>query len=342
MATRESATADWQAPINLGSTVNSSREDTAPCLSEDGLQLVFISTRNGQGQLWISRRESINADWSKPERLSSTNEPIVSSQLLDSGRTLLSSSETEIHVALNRGIDKSWEQKVLLPALISPGHRNTAACFCRSTNSVFFESDRPGGQGGQDLWMSRRIRKQPAERTAALSEETVKALVSEAAGIPNDDWAKLTAGTELPTPDSLASKPLSFILFSLDPAALAKKKPEATKDFRYLTERLPKPNKIGQAMWVSKTKGYASFIQPEYVTKVTVHTENNTARGEVAFEAPDLYAGRVNYVARKSPDGWRVEGFHLPNYGISIHRTKDDIWKRVETASERAGVQSAP
>ena len=47
VATRSSSAAPWSAPVNLGSTVNSTVIDARPAISFDGTQLYFQSPRSG-------------------------------------------------------------------------------------------------------------------------------------------------------------------------------------------------------------------------------------------------------------------------------------------------------
>ena len=192
---------------------------------------------------------------------------------------------------------------------------------------------------GAEVRVSRRlsqsVRPKAGEKDASLTEERVKELVSEAAGIPNDDWAKLASGTEAPSPDTLESQTLSLMLFSLralPPAGNESELPAIAnlkKDFQYLPEHTPKPAEIAGALWISRTNGYASYIQPEYVTEVTVNVTGDTASGEVAFEKEGLYRGRVRYVARRVNGDWRIEEFHLPNVGLSLQLSEPGVWKRL-------------
>jgi hypothetical protein len=68
----------WSTPVNLGPTVNSAADDMHPTLSKDGLTLIFSSTRAGGAgglDLWVSRRESLDSAWLKPENLTMLNSP---------------------------------------------------------------------------------------------------------------------------------------------------------------------------------------------------------------------------------------------------------------------------
>ncbi len=181
--------------------------------------------------------------------------------------------------------------------------------------------------GGAQLFVFRRVTGNPE---STLTKEKVKSLVAEAAGIPNVDWAKIAAATEIPTPNFLDSQSLSLILFSLaahEPQKLASEAPELSRDFHYLTSATTHPAEIAAAIWISRSKGYASFIQPEYVTEATVSITNDSAHGTISFEVADLYRGQVNYVARHREGHWQVDELHLRNSGLSLQRDENGKWK---------------
>jgi len=76
-----------------------------------------------------------------------------------------------------------------------------------------------------------------------------------------------------------------------------------------------------------QNSGYASIIHHDYITNFTCKINDDSATGTVAFEAPDIYKGQVNYVARKHNGKWRIEEFHLPNSGISTILQNDGTWR---------------
>ena len=66
---------NFGTPTNLGSTVNSQSDDTAPSISADGLSLFFDSFRSGGsgGQdLWVTTRATISDPWGTPVNLGTT------------------------------------------------------------------------------------------------------------------------------------------------------------------------------------------------------------------------------------------------------------------------------
>lgn len=105
---------EWSAPVNLGSTVNSGASEQTPVISRDGLSLYFGSDRAGGFggiDIWVAQRASVNDPWGTPTNLGST----------------INTTGTENAPALSP--DEHW---------------------------LFFQSTRPGGLGGNDIYVSRR------------------------------------------------------------------------------------------------------------------------------------------------------------------------------------------
>ena len=104
----------WFTPVSLGPTINSASSDQGPAISKDGLTLYFHSNRpGGVGgfDIYVSQRASVADAWNSPVNLGS---PVNTT--FDEGN----------------------------PAFSRDGH------------SLFFQSIRPGGLGGIDLWVSYR------------------------------------------------------------------------------------------------------------------------------------------------------------------------------------------
>ncbi|HEX7295217.1 MAG TPA: hypothetical protein VF251_05650, partial [Pyrinomonadaceae bacterium] len=105
---------DWAPPVSLGPIINSSASDQGPALSKDGLSLYFHSNRpGGLGgfDMYVSQRPSVADAWGAPVNLGPTVNTVF-----DEGN----------------------------PAFSRDGHL------------LFFQSVRPGGLGGIDLWVSSR------------------------------------------------------------------------------------------------------------------------------------------------------------------------------------------
>jgi len=155
---------------------------------------------------------------------------------------------------------------------------------------------------------------------AKLTVDQAKKLLPQAAGISNADFKALSENPRA----VVKSKSLSMVLLALKPPT--QKNPGADKEFRVLGENLAVSDVL-EAMWISKDKGYASFIQPKYVTDCTCKSTAERAEGVVTFKC-DLFAGRIPFVAQKTKDGWVITEFRLPHYKTKVVRGKDGVWKQ--------------
>jgi hypothetical protein len=118
---------EWSPPVNLGATVNSPFGEAFADTSRDGLSLYFMSSRPGGcgGQdIYVSQRASIDDAWGPPENLARTG---------DNGLDCFGPVNTS--------------SNDVAPYLSVDGHR------------LYFASDRPGGAGGADIYVSRRHNK---------------------------------------------------------------------------------------------------------------------------------------------------------------------------------------
>lgn len=164
----------WGAPVNLGGVVNSSSQEHAPALSRDGHWLFFHSSRpGGHGGLDIYASYRTHShddfDWGPPVNLG----PGVNSTYDEAGPTHFQDDNTEMvtlyFTSLNRpgGVgdwdvyasiqeaDGSFGPAVLVPELSSPG-RDTRTAISGDGLEMFVTSNRPGGAGGIDVWVSTR------------------------------------------------------------------------------------------------------------------------------------------------------------------------------------------
>lgn len=157
---------------------------------------------------------------------------------------------------------------------------------------------------------------------ARLTVDRAKELLPQAAGISNADFKVLSDNPRL---EAVKSKSLSLVLLALRPPA--KDNPDAAREFRLFGDK-PRPvSDVVAAMWISRDKGYASFIQPKYITDCTCKSTAERAEGVVTFES-DLFAGRIPFVAQATKDGWVITEFRLPQYNTKVVRGKDGVWSQ--------------
>ena len=171
MSTRATPTAPWRTAVNVGPPVNSDSA-ASPSISSDGLELFFdtgLRVRpggQGSGDIWFTRRPTASSSWNEPQNLG----PIVNSsfaegvpKLSHDGLTLLFSSDRpggsgrrDIWVTSRATNAAPWTAPVNIgPAVNGPGN-DWCPALSPDALMLIFQSDRPGGFGGDDFWISTR------------------------------------------------------------------------------------------------------------------------------------------------------------------------------------------
>jgi WD40 repeat protein len=110
---------DWSVPVDVGAPVNTPFFDQGESLSKDGLQLYYASNQPGgfgDADLYVARRAC--ADLARPEC--------------------------------------AWQTPVNLGATVNTNDFEAAPRLSVDGHRLYFTSTRPGGFGGQDLYVSRR------------------------------------------------------------------------------------------------------------------------------------------------------------------------------------------
>ncbi|WDI42250.1 protein kinase domain-containing protein [Bremerella sp. P1] len=170
----------------------------------------------------------------------------------------------------------------------------------------------------------------------------LNATISHAAGIPNDQWEKTAQGMGT---DAIEGTPLSEVLLMSAPAGTSDPGAAPTPPaFRMLTSRMPKPQDLHKAISPSQAHGYVSIIQPEYIQKITLDLDPETKlfKGTVWFEAPELYAGKVDFALKYDASRMEVVEFTLPELGLKLTRAPNGLWVRneIETPAEPSNAEA--
>jgi len=158
---------------NLGPPINSQDFDGGPSVSADGRSLYFVSDREvtSGGDIWVARRNPTGEAFGNPENLGS---PVNSST--DEGSPSISADGLELF------FDRAPEGRIFVatrPSTSAPFGEPVAINLARSDCcdgfpdisadglELYFCSDRPGGSGGDDVWIATRATRSSAFATPA-------------------------------------------------------------------------------------------------------------------------------------------------------------------------------
>jgi Tol biopolymer transport system component len=176
MATRPTVDDHWGEPVNLGPTVNSQYDCMGPSISADGLTLYFSDYDYGtypgaSVDIWMVTRETKDTAWSAPKNVGEpvnhyggNNSPNISADGLSlyfaSGPSRGGSGIYDLWFATRATAEDDWgAPKNLGPSINSPG-QDSCPSISADGLSLFFMSNRTGGQGDFDFWMTRRATKE--------------------------------------------------------------------------------------------------------------------------------------------------------------------------------------
>ena len=176
---RESLIDPWGPPVNLGPTINTGSNDYCPALSTDAHLLFFASNRPGGcggADIYVSRRQDKSQDfgdlgWGPPQNLGCAVNSVSDDfgpnyfEVNNTGMIYFNSSRAggaagqDIYSATRGNDDLSGMPSFAPPSPVF--ELNTASndqqpSVGRDGLEVIFTSDRPGGQGGFDLWVATR------------------------------------------------------------------------------------------------------------------------------------------------------------------------------------------
>jgi outer membrane protein OmpA-like peptidoglycan-associated protein len=156
---------------NLGATVNSTYADYSPVLSADGNSIFFTSRRAGSvGELkddegnymediYISNKTATG--WSKAINIGTpinTESNDASVGISPDGQTILiykdDNGDGNIYSTTLKG--DVWGTPIKLNENINSKYWEPSASFSSDGNTLYFVSNRPGGFGGRDLYISKK------------------------------------------------------------------------------------------------------------------------------------------------------------------------------------------
>ena len=174
VSTRPSMNGPWGPPVNLGPAVNSPYQEGYPSISSDGLTLYFSDDWSGAPRpsglggpdIWMTERASRGAPWGTPVNVgppinSSAGE--ISPTISGDGLTLIFASNRaggegsyDLWMSTRATIQDNWGAPVNMGGVVNSGSYDAEASLSSDGRALVFTSDRSGGSGSWDLWMSTR------------------------------------------------------------------------------------------------------------------------------------------------------------------------------------------
>jgi len=151
-------------PTNLGPAINSSANEFGPYFSADGLEL-YLSRGTARSDTWIARRATVDSEWEPASRLGppvdmgDDSTPFIASDGLslyfDSGRAGGYGSY-DLWVTTRATTDDNWGPPVNVGATVNSSAEDWGASLSADGLELYFTSNRPGGYGSFDLWVTTR------------------------------------------------------------------------------------------------------------------------------------------------------------------------------------------
>lgn len=159
------ATLSFGTPVNLGPVVNSGDLDSTPSISADDLTLYFYSDRSGGlggRDMWSTTRSTTSDPWGTPTNLgtpvnTSSNE--ASPSISSDGLTLFFEhgiGNPDIWMSARPTTSDPWGTPVNLGPTVNSSVLDADPEISADGLTLVFGSERSGGVGGRDLWMTTR------------------------------------------------------------------------------------------------------------------------------------------------------------------------------------------
>jgi len=172
-----SAKADFTfgEPMNLGPAVNYWCQDGSASLSTDGLSLFYDSDYPDAGywNLFVVTRETTSDPWGDRVKLGpNVNKPNLNDwcpsisadglELYFGRGDRYKGIQVDLYVTTRETINDAWCTAMSLGEMVNTTAHEDEPAISSDGLSLYFSSNRPGGQGGTDVWVTTRPKKQDA------------------------------------------------------------------------------------------------------------------------------------------------------------------------------------
>lgn len=143
---------------NLGSRINSEFPEFNPVLSTDESVMVFSKRLQFYNAIFFTRK--VNGRWSTPEQINAQLliDDAVSTSLSNDGKELYlyKSDNYDGNIYVSNYIDGAWTPAAKLNDNINTNYWESHAVVSPDGSKLYFTSNRKGGLGGLDIYVSER------------------------------------------------------------------------------------------------------------------------------------------------------------------------------------------
>jgi hypothetical protein len=155
----------------------------------------------------------------------------------------------------------------------------------------------------------------------------IRALIPKAAGIPKSLLNKDGKTFDI---TNINCQSCTVLLFQLRLAKDGDK--DAQDEFRFIFPDDISAKDASDRMFSAlklnnENAGYVSALQSRYFTNFECKILNDTATGHIAFKIPEVFAGRVYFVAKKINSKWVITEFSFPKRNVKTCFMDSCKWK---------------
>lgn len=153
-------------PRNLGPNINSPDDEYLPALTADGNTMIF-TRRDGYDENFYTSTRRYDGSWGVTEYLKGVNtSQNEGAQAINPDGTWLvftacnrkgDGSQGSCDLYWSQQKDGSWTKPVPFSSTVNSKDWDAQPSISPDSKTVYFSSNRPGGQGGKDLWFTTRL-----------------------------------------------------------------------------------------------------------------------------------------------------------------------------------------
>jgi outer membrane protein OmpA-like peptidoglycan-associated protein/cytochrome c-type biogenesis protein CcmH/NrfG len=149
-------------PINLGNQINTTNAEYLPSITADESVLVYTHRMKDQEDCYMSRK--VDGVWQKGEPLDDINTDLNegAQSISADGKLLVFTACTRrdgygsCDLYFSEVIDGRWTKVANMGKEINSRARETQPSLSADGKAIYFSSNRGGGQGEMDIWVSKR------------------------------------------------------------------------------------------------------------------------------------------------------------------------------------------